>query len=223
MPNLSPMPKMRAGTALCLFLLPLAVAATAQTDTCHDRITEMMQGGALDPFTRPAHRFTNTVTDPEGAVRYVFSSVWDSPARSISGIAGGNFTLIIDSDSWVGPGRDGPWTPAPNQLPPDREAFQRKQQAQMIANLTDAACPGTVALDGVTFETVSYFTKTDPDDSMGGAWFGALNTVYMAPDTGLVMRWELTDFVSSFAPEVNKDLHTQIFSYDPSISLTRPE
>ncbi|ASP18883.1 hypothetical protein ANTHELSMS3_00157 [Antarctobacter heliothermus] len=211
-------------TAVCLLLLPLALPATAQDAACHDRIAAMMQGGALDAFQRPPHRFSNTVTDPDGAVRYVFDTLWDTPARSVSGIKdSGNYTLVIDSDSWTGPSLTGPWTKAPNQLPPDREAFQRKQMAQMVANLTDTACPGTVDLDGMTYETVTYFTKTDPDDSMGGAWFGALNTVYIDPDTDQVMRWEMTDFVSSFAPEVSKDRHTQLFTYDPSISLKRPD
>ncbi|WP_417207548.1 hypothetical protein [Antarctobacter sp.] len=218
------MPKPLAHAAACLLVLSLAPPATAQDTTCHDRIAAMMQGGALDAFQRPPHRFSNTVTDPEGTVRYVFDTLWDTPARSVSGIKdSGNYTMVIDSDSWFGPSLTGPWTKAPNQLPPDREAFQRKQVAQMVANLTDTACPGAVEVEGMTYEAVTYFTKTDPDDSMGGAWFGALNTVYIDPKTDQVMRWEMTDFVSSFAPEVSKDRHLQIFTYDPAISIERPD
>ena len=216
------MPLVRAAVA-GLMILPLSRPAHALDDTCPNLITAMMQGGALDPFERPPHRFTNTVTAPDGTVRYVFHTVWDTPARSISGIKGsGPFTLVIDRDSWTGPGPDGPWTAAPNQLPPDREAFQRKQLAQMVANLSLASCDGPVEIEGKTYDRYSYFTKTDPDDNMGGAWFGALNIVYIDAETERVMRWEMTDFVSSFAPEVNEDRHTQVFTYDPTISLTRP-
>ncbi|MGP6087083.1 hypothetical protein [Antarctobacter jejuensis] len=210
--------------ATTLLVAATALPVQAQDSACHDRIAAMFTGGALDPFVRPPHRFTNTVTSPEGDTRYAFLTIWDSPARSISGIIGtGPFTLVIDGDSWTGPAPEGPWTAAPNMLPDDYEGFQRAQLAQMLANLTDTTCHGTVELDGTTYDKVEYVSRTDPNEDMGGAWFGGRNIVYLDPDSQRVMRWELTDFVSSFAPELNKDIHVQVFTYDPSISLSRPD
>ncbi len=210
--------------AVSLLMAVPALPTLAQDSACHDRIAAMFDGGALDPFTRAPHRFTNTVQNPEGDTRYAFLTIWDSPARSLSGIIGsGPFTLVIDGDSWTGPAPEGPWTAAPNMLPEDYEAFQRAQLAQMQANLTETTCHGPVELDGQTYDKVEYVTRTDPNEDMGGAWFGARNIVYLAPGDQQVMLWEMTDFVSSFAPELNKDMHVQIFTYDPSISLSRPD
>jgi hypothetical protein len=93
----------------------------------------------------------------------------------------------------------------------------------MVANLSETACPGEVTLDGTTYLSVSYVTRTDPTPESHDAWFGSRNTVFIDPGTGRVMRWEQTDFVSSFAPEVNPERHVQVFDYAADISLPTPE
>lgn len=211
-------------TAACLLLFPLALPAHAQDTACQDRIAAMFDGGALDPYTRPAHNYTNTVLTPDGDMRYQFFAIWDSPARRISGVNGsGSFVLIIDNDSWTGPSPEGPWTAAPNMLPENYDDVQRRQQAQMVKNLSETACPGRVEVDDIPYENVRFFTKTDPEEASDGAWFGSRNSVFIDPDDGRVMRWEMTDFVSSFAPEVSRDIHVQIFTYDDPISISRPD
>jgi hypothetical protein len=214
----------RIPAAVCLTLALLSAPATAEDAGCRDRIAAMFDGGPLDPFVRPPHRFISTVLSPEGDTRYQFLTLWDTPARSISGILGaGPFTLNIDGDTWIGPDPEGPWTAAPNMMPPDLEAFQRAQLAQQQKNLADVACPGQVEIDGASYENIAFFTKTDPDEATGGGWFGAHNTVYLDPQTERVMRWEMTDQVSSFAPEVSADINVQIFDYDTPVRIVRPE
>lgn len=218
MPLLRSLP-LSAGLLLAAFAAP----ALAEDPACRARIDAMFDGGPLDPFARPPHRFVNTVQTPEGATQYQFLVIWDGPARGISGIVGsGPFTLMIDSDTWTGPGPDGPWTAAPNLLPADHEAVQRRQLAESRANLADVACLGTVEVEGARYDAIRYFTKTDPDPETG-AWFGALNTVYLDPASQHVRRWELTGMVSSFAPEASRDRHVQVFSYDDPVSISRPD
>jgi hypothetical protein len=212
-----------ACVALCLSLLSSG-GALAQGADCHARIDAMFDGGALDPFARPPHQFTNTVLSPEGDMRYQMLAIWDTPARSIAGIVGmGNFTMIVSGDSWTGPSPEGPWMAAPNMLPDGYEESQRAQLAQQRKNLTDTACDGLVDLGSETFDSVTFFTKTDPAEGPGASWFGARNTVYIDPQEKRVMRWEMTNFVSSFAPGVNADIHVQIFSYDDPVSISAPQ
>lgn len=217
--TLVPLPRL----ALLVASLALAAPALAEDTACRDRIDAMFDGGPLDPFVRPPHRFTNTVLSPEGDMRYQYLAIWDSPARSIGGVLGtGTFTLIIDGDSWTGPAPEGPWTAAPNMLPETYEDMQRRQHAESRKNLTEPACLGTVEVDDATYDAVRYVTRTDPDPD-SGAWFGARNTVYLDPETQRVLRWEMTDFTSSFAPEVSRDNHVQIFSYEDPMTITRPD
>jgi hypothetical protein len=54
-------------------------------------------------------------------------------------------------------------------------------------------------------------------------WFGARHRVYIDPGSERVMRWESTDFVSSFAPETSKEVQVQLFDYDPDLVIPSPE
>jgi len=207
------------------FTVALAIvsATPGLSDTCRDKIDAMFDGGPLDPFVRAPHRLTNTETDANGQFLRRYLTKWQTPSRTVSGIEGGGlFALIIGQDSWTGPSLDGPWTKAPNMLPMDHDTFQRMQQAQMRANLSDTACPGMTEIDGAPFDTVSYVTKTDPTPESHNAWFGARHTVYIHPDTQQVMRWEMTDFVSSFAPDLSKNVQVQIYDYDPDLTIDVP-
>ncbi|WP_420411784.1 hypothetical protein [Roseibium sp.] len=209
---------------MLLALLIIATPQTASAETCHETIAGMFEGGALDPFVRPPHRLTNTVTDAEGNFVRRYLTRWQTPFRSVSGVEGGGlFALVIDADSWTGPSLDGPWTKSPNSLPADHNDVRKAQHNQEKANLTDGKCLGTVDLDGSNYDVVSYVTKTDPNPKMNDMWFGARHTVYIDPETARVMRWESTDFVSSFAPNMSKEVQVQIFEYDPDLVIPRPE
>jgi hypothetical protein len=205
-------------------LVAALAALPAAADDCRDRIAAMFDGGPLDPFARAPHFLTTTVYDPQGTQVRRMLTAWETPLRSVSGVEGGGFfALIIGSESWTGPTMEGPWSKAPNYLPEDHEGFQRMQKDQMVANLSDTTCPGEVTLDGTTYESVGYVTRTDPTPESSEAWFGSRNTVYIDPGSGRVMRWEQTDFVSSFAPELNPEIHVQVFDYDAAIALPTPE
>jgi len=200
------------------------VPVEAQADDCLDRISMMFDGGALDPFARTPHHLTNTMSDVEGNVIRKYQTRWQTPARSVSGVEGsGLFVLIIDSESWMGPSLDGPWTKSPNNLPANHMDVRRKQHAQERANLTETACPGVQELDGTQYDAVSYVTRTDPNPQMQDMWFGARHTVYIDPKSNKVMRWDSTDFVSSFAPELSKDVQIQLFTYDDTLVIERPD
>lgn len=196
----------------------------AQADDCFEKISKMHDAGPLDPFVRTPHSLTNTVTDAEGNFVRRFQTRWQTPARSVSGVEGsGFFALIIDGDSWTGPSLDGPWTKAPNSLPDDHMAERRKQHEQKRANLSETDCPGETEVDGVKYEVVSYVTRTDPNPKMQDMWFGARNKVFIDQQTGKVAIWESTDFVSSFTPELSKEVQVQVFTYDEALVIPDPE
>jgi hypothetical protein len=205
-------------------LLLVTAPQTAIADACHEKISVMFDGGPLDPFVRTPHRLTNTVTGADGTFVRRYLTRWQTPFRSVSGVEGGGlFALVIDADSWTGPSLDGPWTKAPNSLPPNHNDVRRAQHAQEKANLKEVSCPGSQDLDGATYEVVSYVTQTDPNPEMNGMWFGARHTVYIDPDAARVMRWDSTDFVSSFAPDLSKEVQVQIFDYDSGLVIPRPD
>ncbi|MBV2358966.1 hypothetical protein KUH32_04195 [Thalassococcus sp. CAU 1522] len=205
---------------LALVLLPLPLAA----DPCRDRIAAMFDGGALDPFARPPHRYVMTTTGPDGAVKSIYHAVFETPIRSLGWTEGaGMQSLILGSDSWIRMAEDQPWMAAPNMVPADHEGFARAQRAQQRANLDDTACPGTADLDGTEVEIVRYFTRTDPNPEAGGAWFGSANTVFIDPATGRVLRWEVTDAVSSFSPDPSPDIQVLVYTYDDTIALSEPD
>ena len=208
---------------IAAFVLAL-MGVSAQADACRDKITAMFDSGPLDPFVRTPHSLTNTVTNENGEFVRRYLTRWQTPFRTVSGIEGSpTFALVIDQESWIGPSLDGPWTKAPNALPDDHNEVRRQQHAQERANLTDTECPGETVLDGTPYDVVVYTTKTDPNPQMNDAWFGARHTVYIDTTTNLVMRWESTDFVSSFAPDLSKDLQVQEFEYDADLVVSKPE
>ena len=203
--------------ALCA--LPFSV----QADPCADRIRALFDGGPLDPRDRPPHRHTNTVTAEDGSLIRIFDSVMESGINSMPSVRGsGQFTLVLDRNSWTGPTADGPWTKHDNLLPEDRMGQIDRIRLAEQANMTDADCPGQRDLDGKPVEVVIYNTKSDPDPAMGGAWFGAHNTVFYAPASGRVLRWEMTDFQNSWSTSISKERHVITHTYDDSIRLPRP-
>ena len=213
---------MKKGLALALVCL-LAHPSTVLADECRERIATMFDGGPLDPFSLQPHRMENTTYAADGSVRYVYRGLFENPLASLGGIDGGTVALIIGQDSWMGQSMEGPWTKAPNMVPDDHEAFIRGQTKQKIANLDRTACDGIVEMDGKSLEKYTFFTKTDPVDAVQGAWFGGMNTVYLEPDSGRVMRWEMSESVAHYQPEPSTDRQVNLYHYDPSIRVERPE
>lgn len=203
------------------FVLGLALPAAA--DPCRDEIAALFANGPLDAYQRPPHRHEKQVFDASGALTLTFSSIVETPLRSISGIKGGDMTLTIDDDTWTGPSPDGPWAPSQNNMPKDREPWHRAMQAQQAANLSDTACPGIVDFDGHQWLSYRFSTRTDPNPAMGNAFYGSSDTVHIDPETRQVMRWEQTGLYSSWLPEPGKDTYVTTFSYDPGVRVTAPQ
>lgn len=206
---------------LCMILALLPAPGLA--DDCRDHVAALFDGGALDPFATPPHALETTTYGPDGVVRYVYHGRIETPVRMVGGIDGGTMALIVGNDSWMGPSLDGPWTAAPNMVPADHEGFVRTQTAQKVANLDRVDCAGVVDLDGAPREKLEFFTKTDPNDAVGGAWFGGMNTVYIDPETGQVARWDTYDSVAHYQADPSPDRQVSLRRYDAEISVNAPD
>jgi hypothetical protein len=214
---------MRRYSAICAILVMLGGGAAAD-EACMEEIRALWaEGAAFDAYEWPPHRTVNTMHDADGNVTRVFTSLIETPLRTISGIPGEHVTLAIENDVWTGPDFEGPWEKSPQGFTFDRRASHAREQAQRAANLEKVDCPGEVERDGVSFTAYSFTTRTDPNEDTGGSWFGSDNTVYLDPETGRVVIWEMSDFFSSWAPKPNGELHVITYQYDPTITVTAPE
>ncbi|MEQ8896252.1 MAG: hypothetical protein RID23_04115 [Roseovarius sp.] len=201
----------------------VSTAFPARADDCLADIRALWETGApLDAYQRPPHRHVNTVRDADGTVTQTYASIIETPLRTVAGVDGSHMTMSIDNDIWTGPGENGPWTPQQG-FPGDRRAQHEADRIQRQANLTDVTCHGPVEVDGASYLSYSFTTKSDPNEEMGGMWYGSSDTVYIDPETRQVMIWEMGTFVSSWSPESNGETHRVVYTYDPSVKLTRPE
>ncbi|MAQ81817.1 MAG: hypothetical protein CMH12_01135 [Maritimibacter sp.] len=205
--------------AVSACLAALLLAAPAVADPCLEEIAALFDdGGAMDPFARPPlHQFTQEY-DTDGNPTRLNEALFDGPLKTIAGVAAENhFTMAIDRDLWNGPSLDGPWTGVDYQFPQGREEQMRAALAQNRANLTDTACHGTE--DGL----LHYTWRTQTDKDATGMFYGGLTDAWVDPDTGLMMRMEMTEFVNSWTEGTDMARHEVRFEYDPSISVTAPE
>lgn len=204
-------------------IFTLSSAIEAHADACTARVAAMFQAGPLDAYERPSHRHEKQVLNAAGIVNFTFTSIIDTPLRSISGIKGGDMTLTIDDDTWTGPSADGPWTPSENNMQKDRKPWHLALQAQQAKNLTNTECDDAAKLDGKEVIKLRYSTKTDPNPDMNNAFFGSTDTAYIDPETQLLLRLEQTGFFSSWLPEPGTDTHVTLFTYDPTIQIETPD
>jgi hypothetical protein len=198
-------------------------ATTALADSCRDEIAALYDGGTLDSFARPRHRQIKRVYSTDGDLKFVFDAVIESPLAIKSGVReSGQFFMAIGNKTWMGPTLDGPWT-ASTDMPGDMEAAQRQVVTSQQANLEETECLGTTERDGSTYLTYRFRTKTDPSPERGNSWWGSLDTIWLDPETRQVAVWELTEHLSSWAPDLNMDKHVIEFEYDPEISVSPPQ
>jgi len=194
-------------------------AGPVAADTCRDEIAALFDGGALDPFARPAHRQTVEQYDAGGALTRTGLNIFETPLKSIAGeVAAGHFTMAIDRDIWNGRSPDGPWEKLGVRMPEGREADLRTAMAQEAANLTDATCHGATSDGQIHY---SYRTRTDPNAD--GMFYGALHDTFVDPSTGLPVRMVMTEFVNSWSDGVSQDRHVITFDYDSSITVSVPD
>ena len=215
---------MRHFPKLALSLTTAVFAATtAVADDCEAQVRALWdQGSPLDAYQRPPHRTATTMYDADGNVTREFTAIIETPLRTIAGIEGTHMTMAVDNDVWSGPTEQGPWA-AQQGFTGDRRAGHEAGRQQMQANAENFVCHGMVERDGVSYQAYGYTTRTDPDESMGGAWYGSTDTVYLDPETRQVMIWEMGEFRSSWATEPNGDHHLVIHTYDSSIKVMAPE
>lgn len=198
------------------------VPNVALADACMDEVREVFQTH-LNAFERPPFRSERIHFSPDGVKISGFTNVVQSPLRGISLVHGDIAALSVDQQLWVGPTVDGPWTISPDMLPADRLASMESGFKQELANLVEPECNGMVERDGKTYLNYVYTTKTDPEEAQGGLWFGATNSVFLDPETKLVMIWEQTDFISSFSSKSNPEKSVETFVYDETITVDPPQ
>ncbi len=203
----------RALTALITLL-----ATPALADACRDEIAALYDR-PLDPFQRPPQMQIVRVLDADGNETRVFHNTIETPLRTMSGIPAENwFTLAIDRDMWNGPSEQGPWTKNAAQMPEGREEAMRTAYAQQKVNLTDTVCHGETD-EGLLHYT--YRTQTDPDAT--GGFYGSLDQIWLDPESGQIVRFELTEFVNAWTEGVSQERHLIEVVFDPTIKVDPPE
>ena len=207
--------------ATAIVALLLGLPAPARADACRDEIAALFDGGALDPFAQPPHRYDHVVTGADGSPRYAMTVTFASPLKSMTEMNTGMRSLVIGRDSWMAQGADAPWVKAPNMLPEDMEGLYRRHRDQLAANLRDTECLGPVEVEGQGLTAYRYTTQTDADDQ--GIYFGGTYTVYLDPDTGLKMRQEVDGALAHYQPDAGTDRTVQTYSYVDTITLSPPE
>lgn len=205
-----------------LLLGLIALAGPALADACTDEVKALFKDGPLDPFVQGPYLYDTTVLDGEGAVKMEYYTVFDTPVKSMNGLKGHTMYLNIGNRTWSGPSPDGPWTQTPSAFSGDPAAFQMAIRDQLARNISDARCHGTLDHEGTTYTQYEFTSQTDPNPDQGGSYFGSTYTVFIDPDTNLVMRQENTGQFSHYQPEPGTDTWVRNFTYDPSISLVAP-
>jgi len=205
---------------------PLSVAIwaacvpAASADACLQEIRALHET-TFNPFARPPHRHGNTVHDADGAVSAVYSNLVETPLRTISGMPDGRQTMIVDHSMWERASPDAVWLEGPATLPTWREETLRRQTAEMARNLRDVTCHGPVVRGDETLIHYTFTTRTDPIHT--GAYFGATNDAYVAPDTGLLRVLILDDFINPWANAPRRGRNVMTFDYDPALRVAPPQ
>lgn len=199
------------------------MAGPAFSQTCLEE-TKALYGNEMNFYNRRPYRSEKVVFDPSGKQTHTFENVVENPLKTISGVKGSGFyTLTVDQEAWTGPSIEGPWTPTPTNFPSDRRAGHDAMRAAEMDGMSDAICHGEVDIDGQKAKKFEFSVKTDPIEEMGGMWLGDRSTVWIAVDTGEVLRWDRTNFTSNWAPEESKEVHVEVFNYDDTIKVTAPQ
>ncbi|KNG94701.1 hypothetical protein [Pseudaestuariivita atlantica] len=210
------MKHLACAAALCVAPLPALADCTAE-------IAALFDGGALDAYARPPHRHFKEIRGEDGTLKQTFTSVVETPLKTISDDSAGTYALAVEDRAWTGPGEDGPWTPSPANFPADRKGTHKAMMAAQVRNLKDTVCHGTVTRDGRDYLGYTFTTQTDPDPQFGNAFFGSTDTVFIDPATGRLAIWQQTGLFSSWLPTPQTDVYTTTFTYDPTISIEAPE
>lgn len=177
----------------------------------------------LNGYKRPPYRSVRFHYNADGSKKVTYEHIVETPLRTIAIVNGGAATLAIDAKSWTGPTKNGPWKPSVNYFPKDRRGQHENIMKQNIKNMTDIKCGGLVEKDGKKLLHYHFTTKTDPVKEQGGMWFGSTDDVYVDPKSKLVLRWDRSNFVTSFSPKGTGEYSTDTFVYDKTIKVNPPQ
>ncbi|MCB1342784.1 MAG: hypothetical protein KDK24_17280 [Pseudooceanicola sp.] len=198
----------------------LLAALPAHADDCRDRIAGMFFGGALDPTLRPPYHLTVNTLKADGSYVHSYDVTWLAVDQAMTA-SNGMYSLMRGEKAWLANSPDGPWTFSPPAEPFDSVNRDIAQRRQMVANLSDTSCDGMYTLDGKTVERFVYRTMTRDDSN--GTYFGALNTIYVDPETNLLVRLDDAEFVAHYAPQPSPDRNIMQYTYDPALTLPQPQ
>lgn len=205
--------------ATIIAMIPESALAS---DACLEEI-KTLYANELNAYNRKPYRSVKTVYDAEGKQTHIFDNIVENPLETISGVRGTVMAMVIDQQSWTGPSMEGPWSPAPANLPPDRKAGHDAFRQAEIDGMSAGECAGQVDLDGRPALKYAFNIKTEPVEEMGGMWLADRNTIWLDPETKEILRWDKTDFQSNWAPEIDSSLHVEVFEYDETITVDPPQ
>lgn len=205
------------GIALLLLSGVLGIAHA----NCLDEVRTVLRND-LDLSKWPPYRSASVIRSVTGVESGRLDSIIETQNRTIATYPGGFSALAIDGKVWTGPSPQGPWSAAPSGNILTDDAARARLQAQQVANLSEAECLGEADLEGKRVVVYRYLTKTDPDPSIGGHWFGGRSKVFLDPATRRVLRWEQSDAIGSFSMGDRTSTQIQSFMYDPTIKVSPP-
>lgn len=197
----------------------LAVTTPAAAD-CAAEINSLFHGGAWDPFERENRRETTIIRHPNGTETPSSDVLWDGPLRSINCTPNGCF-MAIGNAFWQGKTFEGPWTRSNDVKNGDPEEFVRATNARLLASVKQPQCLGKTDLDGKSTLHYTFFSKPEPNEH--GSWWGGRYSLWLDPDTNRILRIELAEGISSWAPEPSKDVQITTIVVDETIEIKEPK
>ena len=203
-------------------LAVVAVPGETASADCLDEVRAVF-ADHLDARNWPPYRSVRIHKNADGDTLYGMDIISDAPDRMITHSHGRTAVLMLGRETWTGPGADGPWAKAPNHLPENPLEAYGRQHAEQLANLENAECHGMVEVEGKTLLHYSFTSRTDPDATQGGTWFGFHRDIYLDPETRLPMRRDMADFVAHYRPEPDGETASEVFTWDPDVKVEPPE
>lgn len=199
----------------------MAGFATSALADCSSEIDALFDG-PLDSFNRAPHHQVMTTLGADGAAVMTFDQWVETPVIYASQQRGQpTITVIRNQNMWQAPGFDGPWKSLGAVLPGDRVAWQRKQDSDRRANMTDPECPGLADVDGTALVLYRFHTRTEPDEH--GAWFAGRWSVFLDPSDGQLLRLETRENAAHYAPDPDDKTVVVQFDYSGARPIPDPE
>lgn len=202
--------------ALGLTFSPLPAVAE-----CAAEVAALFNGGALDPLVRPNRRETTVARQPDGTTTPISDVVWDGPINALNCFTGGCM-IIVGAQSWTAPAPEGPWSAGTDPYSGvDPLTFVTATRDRLAASITKPECLGPTDLDGTPTIAYRFFSKLEPNEF--GAWWGGTYSYWVDPLAGQAVLIELSEAISSWAPDPSADVQITTISYDDALRVVPPQ